>query len=175
MKPQDDLSINSNPSEKICQGISAAASSLEATKASSAGTWETQAQDSGPHGPVEGWTLQMPVNTTHVVLDKAEKEMTGDVRASRTTKLTGITSSVVLHTLKRPCSVCISLFFSLIMVLSIPEAWGGDPWVTNMWLSRVGTVGEPQGRGCSEETGRKDNRGSQDQERSLGLLTPQGL
>lgn len=88
MKPQDDLSINSNPSEKICQGISAAALSLEATKASSAGTGETQAQDSGPCGPVEGWTLQMPVNTTHVVLDKAEKEVIGDVRASRTTKLT---------------------------------------------------------------------------------------
>ena len=47
--------------------------------------------------------------------------------------------------------------------------------MTNVWLLRVGTVGEPQGRGCSEETGRKENRGSQDQKRSLGLLTPQGL
>lgn len=29
--------------------------------------------------------------------------------------------------------------------------------MTNMWLSTVGTVGEPQGRSCSEETGRKEN------------------
>lgn len=174
MKPQDDPSINSNPSEKICQGISAAASSLVATKASSAGTWETQAQDSDPHGPTEGWTLQMPVNTTHMVLDKAGKEVIGDVRAAGTTKLTWITLSVVLHTFER-LVLYVSVLLSLIVVLPIPEAWGGEPWVTNVWLSRVGTVGEPQGRGCSEETGRKENRGGQDQERSLGLLTPQGL
>lgn len=97
MKPQDDLSINSNPSEKICQGISAAASSLEATKASSAGTWETQAQDSDPHGPAEGWTLQMPVTTTHMVLDKAGKEVIGDVRTAGTTKLTWITVCCPAH------------------------------------------------------------------------------
>ena len=27
--------------------------------------------------------------------------------------------------------------------------------MTNAWLSRVGTAHEPQGRGCSEDTGRK--------------------
>ena len=44
--------------------------------------------------------------------------------------------------------------------------------MTDAWLSRVGTVHEPQGKACSKETGRK-RHGGQDQERSLGLLTPQ--